>query len=202
MNELVSDVRMQLELLDYQVEHIVMDFMRALDSFDAERHLSYTMSAVRRIATNGVRAFVRVYARQAAEIWRYVGLMRYLFVEAVRRWLQSHVDPEERMLWIKVLGRFRDLEKQNMTPSELQAGNLWQYFETEAMKEWVQKMDEFHDKGFGASWRDNLAAHEIEHLPWVRHELHILMKGDDVDADPFLSPLEFQKFAKRVRVWG
>ena len=203
MNEMLTEIDMQLERLDYQVEHIVTDFMKVLDRFDPERHWSYTMSSVRRIAASGVRAFARVYAREAGETFRHLGLMRYLFVEAVRRWLQSHVNSDaERMMWIKVLSGFRDMEKQVLKDSELATDNLWQYFEIEAMKKWVQKMDEFHVNGYGTSWRDNLAAHEVEHLPWVRHEVHILRDLDLVDPDPFLSAEELEKFAKRVRIWG
>ena len=50
----MMDVDMKLEILDYQIEHIVSDFMKALDSFDPERHWSYTMDSVRRISTSGV----------------------------------------------------------------------------------------------------------------------------------------------------
>ena len=50
----MMDVDMKLEILDYQIEHIVSDFMKALDSFDLERHWSYTMDSVRRISTSGV----------------------------------------------------------------------------------------------------------------------------------------------------
>ena len=53
----MMDVDMKLEILDYQIEHIVSDFMKALDSFDPERHWSYTMDSVRRISTSGVFCF-------------------------------------------------------------------------------------------------------------------------------------------------
>ena len=54
----MMDVDMKLEILDYQIEHIVSDFMKALDSFDPERHWSYTMDSVRRISTSGVFLFL------------------------------------------------------------------------------------------------------------------------------------------------
>ena len=163
LTEMMMDIDVKFELLNYAIEDILRDFMKALDKVDAERDWSHTMSSVRRIATCGVRAFARVYAREAGETFRYVGLMRYMFVEAVRRWLQSHVEPgEERMLWIKVLAGLRDVEKQSMKDTELATDNLWQPFEIEALRKWVVKMDEFHDTGSGTTWRDNLAAGEVE----------------------------------------
>ena len=60
----MMDVDMKLEILDYQIEHIVSDFMKALDSFDPERHWSYTMDSVRRISTSGV-FFLFLLALQA-----------------------------------------------------------------------------------------------------------------------------------------
>ena len=161
--EYMMDIDQKLELLNYGVEDILGDFMNALDKVSAERNWTYTMSSVRRIATCGVRAFARVYAREAGETFRYVGLMRYLLVEAVRRKLQCHVNPgEERMMWIKLLARLRDMEKQIMKDTELATENLWQPFEIEALKNLVLKMDQFNDKGCGTSWRDNLAAQEVE----------------------------------------
>ena len=54
MSSVMADVDMKLEILDYQIEHIVSDFMKALDKFEPERHWSYTMDSVRRISTSGV----------------------------------------------------------------------------------------------------------------------------------------------------
>ena len=149
-----------------------------------------------------MRAYVRVYSREPGEISKYVGLMRYLFFEAVRRFLQSHVLTHERPVWVKVLSQFRTIEQQQMKRDELRADHLWQYFEIEAMEKLIEKMEEITPSfEFGTTRRDNFAAHELEHLPWVRRELQILSKAEDVDHNELLSPEELEMMSKRMRLW-
>ena len=146
---------------------------------------------------------MRIYSREPGEISKYVGLMRYLFFEAVRRFLQSHVMEKERPVWVKVLSHFRTIEQQQMKPNELKADHLWQYFEIEPMEKLIEKMSELTPSlGWGTSRRDNFAAHEVEHLPWVRHELQILGRDEDVDHGESLSPEELEMMSKRMRIWS
>ena len=197
--ETLRKIDVKLELLNYSVEDIIRDFQKALASVDVElRNWGDTMSTVRRIATRGVRAVARVYAREAGETFKYIGLMRYLLVEAVRRWLQFELDLfDDRMMWVKILVRFRDLEKSSMKDTELAFDNLWQPFEFEKMKNLVVKMDKITDEGFGTSWVDNLAATEIEQVPWVGHELRILWCSEVFDPEPLLTDDRIMKFKRR-----
>ena len=158
MLETMQDIDIKLRLLNYSVEDIVRDFEKALSEVDVEQNWWHTMTAVRRIATCGTRAFARVYAHEPGEPSQYNGIMRFLLAEAVRRLLQFKVAPgEERMMWITILGRFRSLEQESMKGTTLTIDNLWQPFEKAVMTNWVPKMDKYHGERFGSSWLDNLA---------------------------------------------